>query len=65
MISYVIGFILGFIIGMTIVKYLLRDKTKDELRHDKTLQKKYGPLVWLCALLGLLGAIIFNSGFFI
>lgn len=49
-----LGFFGGFILGLIAIKIMLKDKTKEELRRDKTLHKKYGTLVWGFALLGLL-----------
>ena len=48
------GLIIGFALGLGILNVLLKDKTKQELKTDKALQRKYGSLGWAVALLGAL-----------
>jgi UDP-N-acetylmuramyl pentapeptide phosphotransferase/UDP-N-acetylglucosamine-1-phosphate transferase len=46
----VVGFLAGFIMGLMVINIMLKDKTKQELRTNKELQRKYGGLNWLIAI---------------
>jgi hypothetical protein len=48
----ILGFIGGFCVGQMVLFFLLRHKTNEELLNDKYLKWKYGPINWLCAVLG-------------
>lgn len=50
----IVGLITGFAVGLGVLNVLLRDKTKQQLKTDKALQRRYGSLGWLFALLGAL-----------
>lgn len=45
-----LGLIFGFLAGLGVLNIVLKDKTRDELKTDKYLQRKYGSLCWLIAL---------------
>lgn len=45
-----LGFIAGFLLGQLVLARLLRGRSRDELLHDKGLQRKYGLLNWAIAL---------------
>ena len=48
----VIGFIGGFIVGQMVLHFFLRNKSREELLHDKSLKWKYGLINWGLAILG-------------
>lgn len=50
----IVGLLIGFGLGLGVLNVLLRDKTKQDLKTDKGLQRKYGALGWGVALLGAL-----------
>ncbi len=52
-----IGFLAGFVLGQMILMVLLRDRKKEELLENKALQRKYGTLNWLIALLTMASAL--------
>ncbi len=52
---YVVGFvglISGFALGMMVIARLLKNVSKDDLVHDRSIRWRYGILTWLFAGLG-------------
>ncbi|AGH97049.1 hypothetical protein [Micavibrio aeruginosavorus] len=47
----VAGFIGGFVLGLIALRYILKDRSKDDLLQDKSL-RLYGAITWLLAALG-------------
>ena len=47
-----LGFGFGFALGQMILMQLLKDKSNEELKHNKDLQRKYGLLNWAVAITG-------------
>lgn len=57
-----IGFLLGFSFGQVIMMRALKDKTDEELRHDKKLQRKWGLFCWGLSIAGAWIAVyVFNN----
>jgi hypothetical protein len=52
----VIGFLGGFCAGQILLMFLLRHKTNEELKTDKSL-KIYGLINWIVAVLGMLAML--------
>ena len=52
-----IGFLAGFYAGLMILRALLRGKTNDELKTNKSLWWKYGWIVWITAFFGIWAGI--------
>ena len=48
----ILGLVIGFLSGLGILNILLKDKTREELKTDKSLQRKYGLIGWVVAVLG-------------
>ena len=56
------GFLIGFGIGLGFANVMLRRKTKEQLKADKSLAWTYGLGVWACGIIGgLAGVWIYNS----
>lgn len=56
------GFLIGFAIGLGLANVLLRFKTKQQLKEDKTLAWTYGLGVWFMGILGgAVGVWVFNQ----
>ena len=46
------GFVFGFAIGLGLINVLLRHKSMEDIKKDKTAKWKYGLLVWLMSAIG-------------
>ena len=56
-----IGFVLGFLMGQVIMISALKDKSDEELKFNKSLQRKWGLFNWALAIIWAWGAVyIFN-----
>ncbi len=44
-----LGFVSGFALGIYILKYLLRDRSADDLLKRRDLKWTYGLFVWILA----------------
>lgn len=47
------GFVLGFIAGLFVIRLFLKNVSRRELLHDRSLRWTYGLAVWLMAGLGV------------
>lgn len=55
------GFMIGFGVGLGIINVILRNRSIEEIRTDKTAKWKYGVVVWFVAILGAyIGVWIYN-----
>lgn len=59
-----IGFVTGFAIGLGIVNVILRKKSIDEIKANKSYKWKYGLLVWFMGFIGLRIAVITYNAYF-
>lgn len=59
-----IGFFGGFALGLIVVRLALYGVSKEELRTNKDLHKKYGTFVWLFAIFGTILGFIIKEYFF-
>jgi len=57
------GFMMGFGVGLGVMNVILRHRSKDEIKEDKSLQW-YGLIGWFFAILGgLAGYWVYNHSF--
>lgn len=47
-----VGFVMGFGVGLGLINVILRNKSMDEIKSDKSLRWRFGLLVWLFAIFG-------------
>jgi len=60
----IIGFVTGFAIGLGVINVILRKKSIDEIKKNKSYRWKYGLLVWFFGFIGCrIGIILFNTYF--
>ena len=58
-----VGFMMGFGIGLGAINVLLRHRSKQEIKEDKSL-RLYGLIAWLLAVMGaIIGVWIHNYNF--
>jgi hypothetical protein len=59
------GFIMGFAVGLGIINVLLRQRSVEEIKKEKSLRWTYGLAVWGIAAIGAwLGVTIYNNYFY-
>ena len=56
------GFAMGFAVGLGVINVMLRHRSTEEIKKDKSLKWTYGVGVWIMAALGgWLGVWIYNN----
>lgn len=57
----IFGFVMGFSLGQVIMMKALKDKSDEELKHDKTLQRKWGTLCWALSIAAAWAAVYIHN----
>lgn len=58
------GFAFGFAVGLGVINVLLRQRSVDEVRADKSARTVYGLFVWIFAAIGLIIGVWLYRQFF-
>jgi uncharacterized membrane-anchored protein YhcB (DUF1043 family) len=59
------GLIAGFVAGLVILRVLLRNRSPEELRNNRSLRWRYGTLCWLIAFAGAYAFVVVYQRYFL